>query len=62
MLPKLPPSLTAAFLLPGTPQLDTIVAPGFRGAGPIMRVTQAWGQQVLELDGEPAQRPVRQGH
>ncbi|KAG2450117.1 hypothetical protein HYH02_000220 [Chlamydomonas schloesseri] len=46
-------------VMQGPFQLDTIVTPGFRGAGPVMRVTQAWGQQVLELDGEPAQRPLQ---
>ncbi|GIL72754.1 hypothetical protein Vretimale_4461 [Volvox reticuliferus] len=46
-------------VLHGHFKLDTIVSPGFRGAGPVMRVTQAHGQYVLELDGEPVQRPER---
>ncbi|GLI68876.1 hypothetical protein VaNZ11_013422 [Volvox africanus] len=46
-------------VLQGPFKLDTIVSPGFRGAGPVMRVTQAQGQYVLELDGEPVQRPLQ---
>ncbi|GIL43225.1 hypothetical protein Vafri_1026 [Volvox africanus] len=46
-------------VLQGPFKLDTIVSPGFRGAGPVMRVSQAHGQYVLELDGEPVQRPLQ---
>ncbi|GLC35702.1 hypothetical protein PLESTB_000485500 [Pleodorina starrii] len=46
-------------VLQGPFKLDTIVSPGFRGAGPVMRVTQAHGTYVLELDGEPVQRPLQ---
>ncbi|KXZ56575.1 hypothetical protein GPECTOR_1g517 [Gonium pectorale] len=46
-------------ILRGPFKLDTIASPGFRGAGPVMRVTQAQGQSVLEVDGEPVQKPLQ---
>lgn len=44
-----------------TLQLDVLLTPGFRGAGPVMRVTGSAGQVVTELDGQPVQQPVGRG-
>ncbi|GFR41157.1 hypothetical protein Agub_g1821 [Astrephomene gubernaculifera] len=46
-------------VLLGDFKFDTVVSPGFRGAGPLMRVTAARGQLVMELDGQPVQQPLR---
>ncbi|KAG2483443.1 hypothetical protein HYH03_017697 [Edaphochlamys debaryana] len=46
-------------VMQGPLKLDSLLTPGFRGAGPLLRATGVEGNTVWEVDGEPVQRPLQ---